>query len=926
MLSADTEEISAKTFDPELDSNVLLDDESEPCSFEASKSTNGFEEYPLTSRLDSIRPGTSLAESLSASLPHHGLGCGDFLLKIREQNQKALLQRKTNLRPPARVIPKYEASNSTEALSQRLKICIVTRDIIGVIRNGGIGTANAGLAEALVRAGHQVTVLFMGGVVEDKTIRHWIDYYRAKGIELALPSVPPLALSGPDYAVRSYQAAEWLRHRDFKVIYFHDWGGVSYFSTLLKKQRLAFQNTALGIVLHAPSRWVDEFSEYPVQSFDQIHLDRFEGESVARADLVLGTCQYMLNWVQAQGWRLPERCYWLPNILPGDCARLPKRSLSPGEKVEEIIFYGRLETRKGLELFCRAIDSLQDRHREPFSVTFLGKEGSIHRVPAVRYIRTWASKWHCKVRVLPHHTYEQAISYLTQPGRIAVSSSLADNSPLAIQECLTLGIPILASRVGGIPELIADADRDRVLFELNSQDLSQRLGSALDHGLAPAALAVSPEAAERSWCSLFEELAALQDRPQTLSDAASEPPLVSVCIAYSGKTRSLAQLLSSLEKQDHKNLDVIVISCTHKGNNAQPIPADLSKRFSRLCLRTYQQRSACISAALNHAASLARGEYLALVADHIALKPHAISTLVRAGIHAKTDLLTCAYDVVEQGDLLSPNKAAERHLPPGHSLAVDILDEPDEHSFLFVKRSSFISHGGFAEDTKSSFLDPSFITRLELHGGCCELVPESLFLKQAGVSVSLSRKEKWEIHEQARLSHAGIWPDSLRAICRWDNPNIVSRDIAAAFYSANTSLYRADAAVGFAGIVSCYDALVLEDEKGLRISSQKGDPQLLLPKIEVPSEGELFICVEIIAPETTHLEIFYLCKGISNFQQQLTAHANLFQGRNRVYLRICHSALNGFLRLDPGQIAGEYKLLSLEIRGFVPDDNTLEQE
>ena len=58
-------------------------------------------------------------------------------------------------------------------MNPSLDICIVTCDIVGPIRNGGIGTAYYNLAHALARAGHKITVLYaLGQYCENETIEH----------------------------------------------------------------------------------------------------------------------------------------------------------------------------------------------------------------------------------------------------------------------------------------------------------------------------------------------------------------------------------------------------------------------------------------------------------------------------------------------------------------------------------------------------------------------------------------------------------------------------------------------------------------------------------------------------------------------------------------------------------------------------------
>ena len=64
---------------------------------------------------------------------------------------------------------------------------------------------------------------------------------------------------------------------------------------------------------------------------------------------------------------------------------------------------------------------------------------------------------------------------LAVPGRVAILPSLMDNSPYTVMECLVTAIPFLASKVGGVTELIHPEDADRVLVELTSKALSLKI-------------------------------------------------------------------------------------------------------------------------------------------------------------------------------------------------------------------------------------------------------------------------------------------------------------------------------------------------------------------------------------------------------------------------------------------------------------------
>jgi hypothetical protein len=77
--------------------------------------------------------------------------------------------------------------------------------------------------------------------------------------------------------------------------------------------------------------------------------------------------------------------------------------------------------------------------------------------------------------------------------------SLMENSPFTVIECLALGVPFLASRTGGIPELIAAEDQDEVLFPPHTSALAARLRLAFREGVAPARPAVDGAACDAAW-------------------------------------------------------------------------------------------------------------------------------------------------------------------------------------------------------------------------------------------------------------------------------------------------------------------------------------------------------------------------------------------------------------------------------------------
>jgi O-antigen biosynthesis protein len=193
-----------------------------------------------------------------------------------------------------------------------------------------------------------------------------------------------------------------------------------------------------------------------------------------------------------------------------------------------------LEERKGGGLFCDALDRLA-HHASGFTVTFLGRPAMVDGRNGAEYVRERARRWPFRWQALTDRDHHAALRYLREGGRLAIIPSLGDNSPHTVLECLCGRIPFLASRVGGIPELIASDDLDRVTFAPRADDLASRLSRAIAQGVPIARPAVDPRVNVRQWIAWHDALAsrsASRCEIATPASAVRETPRVSVCLMY----------------------------------------------------------------------------------------------------------------------------------------------------------------------------------------------------------------------------------------------------------------------------------------------------------------------------------------------------------------------------------------------------------
>jgi glycosyltransferase involved in cell wall biosynthesis len=391
---------------------------------------------------------------------------------------------------------------------RRLNICIASPEFIGVTHHSSTGVAYTALAQALAAAGHHVTCLFLGAKDPSAQVwEQWVEKYKRDGLTLIpLPQINVSALVAPPHLIKSYEAFHWLKRNDrFDIIHFPDRQGPGYHTLTAKHHGLAFGHATICVDLHSMGAWLKAVDQEYVNDFAEVDTVFMEKRAVALADAVVSPSHYLLNWVSSQQWEIPSRCHVQQNILPQSAWPAEPLASPRLQEIDELVYFGTLETRKGVALFCDALDAIPAAIANKIRiVTFLGRESIVDGIPARTYVEKRGPRWPFRFQIISGHDANMTMDYLRGKNRLAVIPSLLENSPYRVLECLVAGIAFVASRVGGIPELIAPADVDKVCFEPNASALCAVLGVALTEGVRPARAVVDARANEQAWIALHE--------------------------------------------------------------------------------------------------------------------------------------------------------------------------------------------------------------------------------------------------------------------------------------------------------------------------------------------------------------------------------------------------------------------------------------
>jgi glycosyltransferase involved in cell wall biosynthesis len=387
----------------------------------------------------------------------------------------------------------------TDAPARRQRVLLVSQDVAGPVINGGIGTAIRNLAFKL-SSSHSVTVLFtiapMSMRGSPKTWEEWQAEFAERNVTLAsIPSPFSYAYFSPGYFVsshRSYEAFLWLREREaqFDVVHFPDWQAVGFWTLTAKRQGLCCAALTLVVQTHSPSIWALEGNDQLTDDAAFFDTDFLERRSVELADVLISPSQYMLNWMVEHGWRVPARTFYHFNAVYETNTQPPRTVQDACLSQVELVFFGRLERRKGLFLFLEALSRLVASGKTSnLHVTLMGTlvEETVHALDdALNRIGKVSTEAHANLTVdtQGHTSSEQATAFLLgRPCALAVMPSLLENLPYTILECVSLGIPFLASRVGGNAELIHPDYVEAATFAPTVSALHLKLVEALEKGL-----------------------------------------------------------------------------------------------------------------------------------------------------------------------------------------------------------------------------------------------------------------------------------------------------------------------------------------------------------------------------------------------------------------------------------------------------------
>jgi glycosyltransferase involved in cell wall biosynthesis len=370
-------------------------------------------------------------------------------------------------------------------MDPKLKIVHVVRAPIG-----GIFRHIVDLADAQAKAGHAVGIICdstTGGRFEDDIIAK-----AAANLALGATRFPMRrSISFADFAAGRRVLAH-LGKLMPDVLHCHGAKGGAYgrlIAAFLGRSRpIACLYAPHGGTLHFDEKSLEGMIYFRVERFFErltdalIHVSAYEAETYRRK-VGIPRCQAV---VIRNGLREEEFL-----------------KVAPREDARDLLLLGMLRDLKGTDVFLDAVAKLEQRYGRKVTANVIGQAEEPERYRALASSLGIADRVTFSEPMPAREAFAGA--------RAIVVPSRAESMPYVVLEAIAAGMPIVATRVGGIPEIFGPA-ADQLVAPGDSGALAQAIEDMLAH---PERIAADV-AARRDWLHPRFNIEAMQNQIEAL--------------------------------------------------------------------------------------------------------------------------------------------------------------------------------------------------------------------------------------------------------------------------------------------------------------------------------------------------------------------------------------------------------------------------
>lgn len=404
------------------------------------------------------------------------------------------------------MIPYGYAARQRRVFTNVEEMCIITGMKICVINNlyppyvrGGAEEVVVKTVQGLLGAGHEVVVITAApsGRYRERDGRLSIYRYHPANIffytdahKHGTPARMVWHAIDAFHVGAARYAGEALSAEKPDVVHTHNLMGISFLIPwIIRRLSIRHAHTVHDVQLAEPSGIILKAREnswrytgWPIRAYAWImrHL-------MSSPDIVISPSQFLLDFYERRGFFPRSRRVVLRNPAPESQSRAPRE----GAGRARFLYVGQIEAHKGVLFLAE---------------TFLssGINAELHIVGGGTQLERVREMVKNCPRIVIHGKLERGnLPDIFRMADVLVVPSLCyENSPTVIFESFSFGVPVLASRVEGIAELIAEGENGMTFTTEDAASLREKLRWCAEH---PGALQAMSQKIVRSKIGLSQK-------------------------------------------------------------------------------------------------------------------------------------------------------------------------------------------------------------------------------------------------------------------------------------------------------------------------------------------------------------------------------------------------------------------------------------
>jgi glycosyltransferase involved in cell wall biosynthesis len=368
-----------------------------------------------------------------------------------------------------------------------MRICLISQEYPTDDHGGGIGTYTEKTARALARLGQTVTVITEAVGEPSVSVEEGVTIHRlAKARTSHLRTL-----------ARSRAVANTLQrltpHPD--IVQACEFRAEAVWYSFRKPPQ-----TKLVTRLATPSFAVRELNDHGVtgRGASRSQLDSLERWQTRRSNAVISISQAITDVVRAR-WNLPDSLVTpmktgvdFSSRHAADAGQLPAEL----DGHEYLLFFGRLEERKGVHVLAQALPEILAR-RPSLHVALAGNALEYKGRPMDEFLRECNRDYLDRIHIFPRQTQRNLYPLLAN-ALVVVLPSLWEGLGNVALEAIDMGKPVVTTSGSGLAEVVEDGRSGVLVPPGDVRALSSAIGGLLDD--RPRLDRLAAGAKERATC------------------------------------------------------------------------------------------------------------------------------------------------------------------------------------------------------------------------------------------------------------------------------------------------------------------------------------------------------------------------------------------------------------------------------------------